>query len=145
MVMKLKFISMAMLFVFAVALPGSLYAQNSVPPQMKSPSPEERSKKETDMMKEKLKLTDEQTQKVGDINLKYAQQMDEIRKQNSQPAERQANHEKMKKMHEKKLAEMKTVLTPEQFEQYQKTQGGGMRKEHPKNPANQTIPANPTK
>jgi Spy/CpxP family protein refolding chaperone len=128
---------MAMLFVFAVALPGSLYAQNSVPPQMKAPSPEEMSKKVTEKMKEKLKLTDEQTQKVSDINLKYAQQMDEIRKQNTQPADRQANHEKMKELREKKLAEMKTVLTPEQFEQYQKMQGG-MRKEHPANPANPT-------
>ncbi len=124
--MRLKLISMAVSMVFAFILPGSLHAQ-------KSTTPEDMAKTETDKMKEKLNLTDEQTIKVGDINLKYARQMNDIRQQNSQAStsERQANREKIKGLREKKSGELKTVLTPEQFEQYQKMEEE-MRKEHKK-------------
>jgi len=117
---------MAVSMVFAFILPGSLHAQ-------KSTTPEDMAKTETDKMKEKLNLTDEQTIKVGDINLKYARQMNDIRQQNSQAStsERQANREKIKGLREKKSGELKTVLTPEQFEQYQKMEEE-MRKEHKK-------------
>ncbi len=124
--MRMKLISMAMMIVF-VSLPGILSAQ------MKTSTPEETAKLETDKMKKNLNLTDEQTQKVGDINLKYARQMFEIRKQNSQTsdADRQANREKLKTLREKKTEEMKPILTPDQFTQYQKMEEE-MRKEHRK-------------
>jgi len=125
MVMRLKLISMAVMFAITLVIPGSLYAQDSIRhnQQMKSRPSEEMAKNETAKMKEKLKLTDEQTQKVGDINLKYGKLMDDLRKPNSQATDRKASHEKMKELHEKKIAELKTILTPEQFEQFQKMHG----------------------
>jgi hypothetical protein len=44
------------------------------------PSPEERAKRQTERMKEELKLTAAQEPRVLTINLKYAKKMDDVRK-----------------------------------------------------------------
>ncbi|MFZ4520163.1 MAG: hypothetical protein ACOYNC_00580 [Bacteroidales bacterium] len=44
------------------------------------PTPEERAKRQTEMMKENLSLTAAQEPKVSAINLKYAKKMEDVRK-----------------------------------------------------------------
>jgi len=115
---QVKLFSMTLLLWLAIVMPGNLQAQS------KQVNPEDRAKKETADMKEKLNLTEDQTQKVGAINLKYAQLMADMHKQNGQgsEADQQANREKMKGLHDKKVEELKLILTPAQMDQYKKMQ-----------------------
>lgn len=75
-------------------------------------TPEERAKKQTELMKQELKLTDAQAAQVDKINIKYAIEKDKLE---------QEMKAKKKAMYDQKNAELKAVLTPEQFpllEQY---------------------------
>ena len=92
--------------------------------------PEEIAKEDTRWMTKKLKLTEEQIPKVEDINIKYAFQrfdiFEELKKATNNgttaPPDdvRTKLREKMRKMKDDKDNDMKAVLTPEQFEEYQK-------------------------
>jgi hypothetical protein len=117
-----------MFIIVTLIVPISLSAQAK-----QHVAPEEKAKEETLRMKEKLNLNDEQTQKVEEINLRYAMQSHEIHQQESQTpgSNNQANREKMKELHEKKAAELKMVFSPEQFEQLKKMEEE-MHKEHQK-------------
>ena len=81
---------------------------------------EEKAKKQTERMAEKLSLIDEQKLKVEAINLKYAQKQNEMMK--SAKEEREAKMKMMKANREEKDAELKKVLTPEQYTLYQQNQ-----------------------
>ncbi|HEX2846085.1 MAG TPA: hypothetical protein VHN59_06025 [Chitinophagaceae bacterium] len=84
-------------------------------------SPEARAKNITDKMKTELTLSDDQYNKVYDINLKYAQKNTEALKEEGT---RLAKLKAVKAENEEKNKELKGVLTEEQFEKYK-----GMRKE----------------
>jgi hypothetical protein len=83
--------------------------------QLKNTTPEQRSKALTEMMTTKLGLTPEQTTKVAELNLTYAKKMDPLIKGSAGPLVRV---EEMRKINESKEAELKQILTPQQFETY---------------------------
>jgi len=58
-------------------------------------------------------LTSDQTPKVADINLKYAKRMDPIIKGSAGPL---AKIRQTKEVEQQKEAELRQVLSPEQFE-----------------------------
>ncbi|MCU7375713.1 hypothetical protein PEC18_34080 [Paucibacter sp. O1-1] len=66
-----------------------------------------------------LKLDAEQTQKVGQINLKYAQKMDPVIEGSGSKMSR---FKAFKSINKDKEAELKGVLTTQQFQQFQKQQ-----------------------
>jgi periplasmic protein CpxP/Spy len=101
------------LLFMASILVGQLNAQ---PPQR---SPEERAKRETAMVKEQIVLTDSQTVKYEAIALKYAKIRDEQFKGIPRDS-MQVFRIKMNELNEKKKAEVKPVLTTEQFTKYEK-------------------------
>lgn len=84
-------------------------------------SPETRAKSITDKMKTELTLSDDQYNKVYDINLKYAQKNTEALKEEGT---RLTKLKTMKADNAEKSKELKAVLTEEQFEKYK-----SMRKE----------------
>ena len=79
-------------------------------------TPEMRAKRQTDRMKEQLKLTSAQETKVEVINLKYAKKMDEVRK-NADPAIQKKNALAIQSQREN---EMKGVLNATQYKEYLK-------------------------
>ena len=80
-------------------------------------TPEERVSKQVEMMTKQLDLTADQQAKIKEINLKYSQQMADHAKQSKE--EMKKNREKMETQMEAKNAELKQVLTPEQYEKWQ--------------------------
>lgn len=83
--------------------------------QTQMPTASERSQKLTDWMKTNLSLTDEQVPKVQDINLKYANKMDELK--SSSMGKRQ-KMSALKSDDAAKDAELKGVLTDSQYQTY---------------------------
>ena len=83
--------------------------------KLKSSTPEERARLQTEMMKAKLGLTTDQTPKVAAINQKYAQRMEPIIKSQEGPLMRLRQ---MREVGQAKEAELKGVLSPEQFQKY---------------------------
>lgn len=77
---------------------------------------EERATKWTEWMKSELSITAEQEPKVYEINLKYAQQTESVRVLGGS---RRSKFKDVKSIDNAKDDELKAILTPEQFEQYQ--------------------------
>lgn len=76
-------------------------------------TPQERAKARTEHMTKELALSPEQQAKVEAINLKYADQVEAVRSERE--AERTAKREAAKAMHDAHDAEMKAVLTADQY------------------------------
>jgi Spy/CpxP family protein refolding chaperone len=91
----------------------AVYAQTE---ERTSLTPEQRATKWTQWMKDELSISAEQETKVYEINLKYAQQAQSVR---SQEGSRKSKFKEVKSIDDAKDEELKAVLTPEQFEQYQ--------------------------
>ncbi|MET0394391.1 MAG: hypothetical protein ABW019_14690 [Chitinophagaceae bacterium] len=106
---KSAFIALAVLFFFA----GTASAQDSLK------TTEGRARAISQKMKTELSLSDDQYNKVYEINLKYAQQNETIRKSSD---DRMAKMQAIKAGNEAKNNELKAVLTKEQFEEYKKMQ-----------------------
>ncbi|MEI7830852.1 MAG: hypothetical protein WCI31_13835 [Prolixibacteraceae bacterium] len=96
-------------------------------------TPEDMAKRQTEMMKQAAGLDDATTAKVDVINLKYAKEQATLREKTP---DREARREPQKALNDKRDAELKTVLTAEQFTKYQDAQaemrknmqgGGGPR------------------
>lgn len=104
---NLSQLTMLLLFVFANT---SIYSQ-----QKDTPSASERVAKLTDWMKTNLQLTDEQVPKVQDINMKYANKMEELK--NSAAGKRQ-KLQTLKNNDTAKDAELKQVFTDSQYKTY---------------------------
>ncbi|HVY75383.1 MAG TPA: hypothetical protein VG890_11170 [Puia sp.] len=79
------------------------------------PGAADRAAKMTDWMKTNLKLNDSQVQQVQDINLKYANKMDELK---ASTAARRQKMQTMKSDAAAKDAELKAVLTDDQYKAY---------------------------
>lgn len=94
---------------------GALAQDKTAPKQQKSPA--ERSRMQTERMVKELGLDAAQAAKAEAVNLKFAEEADQLRK------EREAQMEKIKgqgkAMKEAHEGEMKSILTAEQFAKYQ--------------------------
>ncbi len=82
---------------------------------LKNTTPEERAKAQTAFMASKLDLKPDQKTKVAEINLKYAKKMDPVLKGDAGPFMKMRE---MRKIGEEKEAELKQILSPEQFDKY---------------------------
>ncbi len=107
----------------------STFAQESKKQECQRPTVEERAKKQTERMKEKLGLTEDQAKTVYDINLKYAKE--DEKKFSKKEQERQKRMEEFKISQAQKDAELKKVLNAEQYDKFQK-QKGEMKKKKAK-------------
>ena len=83
--------------------------------ELRNTTPQERAAAQTEMMKSKLALTPDQTPKIAALNLKYAQEMEPVIKGSEGPFIRMRH---AREISTRKEAELKQMLTPEQFEKY---------------------------
>jgi Spy/CpxP family protein refolding chaperone len=83
-------------------------------------NPEARAQRMTQMMDKKLNLTDQQEAAVQKVNMEAAKDM-----QGSMES-MASNREKMKAVNERREAEFKRILTPEQFASYQQVKAQRM-------------------
>lgn len=97
-------------FVLFSLVNTSVYSQ-----QKDIPSASERATKLTDWMKTNLQLSDDQLPKVQDINMKYANKMEELK--NSAAGKRQKLMT-LKDNDKAKDAELKQVFTDSQYKTY---------------------------
>lgn len=108
------------LIVFFMALSilstSALFAQKQGPGGYGKATPEERAKRQTEMMKENLSLTPAQEPKVSAINLKYAKKMEDVRK----IADTAVQRKTFQNLNKQKDGELKAVLTADQFKSYLK-------------------------
>jgi hypothetical protein len=79
-------------------------------------TPQERARMQTEFMASRLGLTQDQTRAIGDLNLKYAQRMEPIIKGSEGPF---MKLRQMREINEEKEAELKGILSPDQFQKYQ--------------------------
>jgi hypothetical protein len=83
---------------------------------------EERLAKQTEWMTQTLDLDSAKQVKVKELNLKYAKQLRDLRKADKGNDEVKVDKEEiraqMKALEEAKEAELKEILTPEQWEKY---------------------------
>ncbi len=101
---------MKKLMIVAVLASMTLAAQAQ---EKEKRTPQERAKARTEHMTKELALSPEQQAKVEAINLKYADQVEAVRSERE--AERTAKREAAKAMHDAHDAEMKAVLTADQY------------------------------
>ena len=83
--------------------------------KLKGTTPAERAKAQTAMLKSRLGLTEEQTSKVAALNQKYAEKMEPVIKGSEGPL---VKMRQAKGIEQEKEAELKHVLSPEQFEKF---------------------------
>lgn len=106
--MKLTIVLVLLGFLSATDLQG----QKKTPP-----TPEERASKLTEWMKTNLQLNDSQVAQVKDINLKYANKMQEL--YDNTTLTRRQKLQVLTDNDQAKDKELKNVLTEEQFKTYQ--------------------------
>jgi hypothetical protein len=111
--MRIRKTSIALVAVVAPLL--FTFAASAQLAELKNTTPEQRAKALTEMMTTKLGLTPEQTGKVANLNLTYAKKMDPLIKGSEGPLVRMRE---MKQINEAKEAELKQILSPQQFEKY---------------------------
>ncbi len=99
------------LVVFTMVVPG--FAQMD---GMSDLTPEERAQMATEKQKEQLNLTDEQTEDMYALNLKYMNEMMEIRK----GGRSMSTMRKLRDMGSRKDKETKAVLDKQQYKEYLK-------------------------
>ncbi|MCF8362850.1 MAG: DUF4890 domain-containing protein [Prolixibacteraceae bacterium] len=90
-------------------------------------TPEERTKRQTEQMAEDLNLNEEQIQKVKTLNEKYGEKRAEFIKK-TQKETREQVREKADSLRKAKYAELKEILTEEQFTKHQKLQEERMQR-----------------
>lgn len=102
--------------VLAVLIAGSFGQQAAAQTTERTPlTTEERAQKWTDWMKKELTLTAEQEPRIHAINVKYADQMDDIK---AEEGDRRSKFKEVRETNKAKDEELKAVLTPEQFTKY---------------------------
>jgi Spy/CpxP family protein refolding chaperone len=87
-------------------------------------TPQQRADKQTTMMQKNLSLSDDQVTKVKQVNLDYWTQVDKLRSNNTN---QQDMHTQMKTLRDKRDADLKAVLTPDQYTKMQTMQAGRPR------------------
>ena len=109
-----KIIFAAVTLLFSV----SLFAQG---PQRREFKPEDMATRMADGMKKELSLNDKQYKSVYNLYLKRGEEMKARREkgQQGQQVDREARREEMKKSQEAMNAELKKILTAEQYTKYE--------------------------
>jgi len=106
------------ILVFAITGMGNFaYSQENLDEFMTETTPEERAQFQTDYMKENLSLTGAQETKVHNVNVKYAEKMQEAYEA---PTNDQQKLKAMKRINAEKEAEMKLLLSADQYATYEK-------------------------
>ena len=100
---------------FAVSVLFSSSAAWAQGQQWQKKTPEERAQNQTGWMQKNLALTQEQGQKVYDINLYYAREADSVMNA-PKGRERKAQRQEIER---DKEGELKTILTADQYQRYQ--------------------------
>lgn len=115
-----KFVLAALAMVFSV----TLFAQGPQRGERREFKPEEMATRVADGMKKELDLNDEQYKSVYNLYLKRGEEMKARREKGQQPqqVDREARREEMKKQQEAMNAELKKVLTKEQYAKYEEMQ-----------------------
>jgi|SRR5450432_388067 len=113
--LNFKAIISALAFSF-IGMFFTLSVNAQAPGGMQMQTPEQRADTLTSKMKTALMLSDEQLPQVQSVNLKYAQKMDSLY---NAPGERTEKMPVMQSMQQDKTAELKTILTPDQYTKYQ--------------------------
>lgn len=110
-------------FLFAV------FAAKAQPPQgeggqRRQFTPEDMAKRQTEQMKEYIKLSKDEEKKVNEINLKYAKKSQELREgvsfRDMTDKQREEMRTKMEAQQEEKDKELKKIFSADQWKQYEK-------------------------
>lgn len=114
MKMKKSFVLLTLLI---LATQGAdLSAQNAANMALlESTTPEERSNIQTELLKDKLMLADSQKEQLGKVNLKYAEQMEEVIKGG---ASKWTMYRTAKRFDKAKDEELKALFSSDQFSTY---------------------------
>lgn len=112
-----KILFAAVALIFSV----SMFAQAPQRGERREFKPEEMATRMADGMKKELNLNDEQYKSVYNLYLKRGEEMKARRDkgQQGQQVDREARREEMKKNLEAMNAELKKILTPEQYTKYE--------------------------
>lgn len=102
------------LFLFLFLLLG-LATQAQSMDDFKQSTPEQRAKAQTEYLKTNLQLDDQQTQKIAEISLKYAQKMEPVIKGSGGKLSKMKT---AKNINAQKEAEYKQVFTSDQYKKY---------------------------
>jgi len=89
-------------------------------PEREIPVAEERARRLTDRMKERLGLTEEQIPRVAEVNLRIAKQVDDIR--SASEGSRSELSSNVRSLQEQRNKELKEILNGEQWKEYEKMQ-----------------------
>lgn len=95
-----------LVLLFAVVLLSSV---GVIAQERQRATPEERAKRQTETLVKELGLTDDQKEKVYEINLKYAQPVDKTARAN-----RDTRREDLRKVSEERTVALKKVLDKDQ-------------------------------
>ncbi|MBK8426981.1 MAG: DUF4890 domain-containing protein [Lewinellaceae bacterium] len=115
-ILKLAISALLFLVVFT-----SMQAQPPGGGERPSMDPVKRAEKQTAMMTEQLTLSEAQAAKVQEINLKYAEKSKAMREANTS-GDRTAMREQMTALRTAQDAELKTMLTSDQWAAWEKIQ-----------------------
>ena len=117
--MKSKILLLALILI-TFAFQGSAQTDSQPPSgfsdSLKASTPEQRAKMQSDKMKEKLVLTDDQYKQVSDLNLVYAKKMDPILHSDEG---RFKKYRQAKTLMDEKDKKLKGILTSDQYKQYE--------------------------
>lgn len=108
------------LLMLVVGLTFALTACAQQGPRGERPSAEEMAKRQTEMIQKATGIDKATAEKLNAINLKYAKQMQEMREKSGD--QREAMRESMVASREAREAEIKALLTEEQYTKYKKHQ-----------------------
>lgn len=108
-------ISQVLAIAAAILLTQTAMAQSRMDKLMTSTTPEERAELQTQNMKESLSLSEEQYQRVHELNLKYARRMQSIYQTDGGKLQRLKS---MKATSEEKDRELKRILDSRQYKLY---------------------------
>jgi len=111
--MKIKILTVAILLVFAISANAQRGGDG------RGMDPAQRAEMQTKMMVDSLSLSTKQGEKVKEINLKYANKQKEARSANAD-GDWEKMRAAMEALRTEQSAELKTVLTQEQFDHWQK-------------------------
>lgn len=105
----------------------SFLAITSIAAQQREPrqrtTPEERAKRQTEVLAKELNLTKEQKEKIYEINLKFSQPVKKQDKPQGKEVDRQKQREDFVKLYQERTDSIKSILTEDQktkFDEHQK-------------------------
>ena len=109
---------------FALVLSVSIFAQQPQRGERREFKPEDIATMQADRMKKDLNLDDKQYKSVYNLFLKRGEEMKAqfARPQEGQQVDREARRAEMQKQQEAMQAELKKILTPEQYAKYEEMQ-----------------------